>query len=283
MLLNLRQNADGSVMGFAQGKDGRFIGQARWVKSSAVGARIAASAVALVGHAMLVEISHKLDRVEAKLNLVVQALADDRRADLRGCIKQVEDALRLRSVKNRDGLLYATAPRLRAAVEKEIQALERAVEQLPTPPKKFINGFFWDTTSETLKALKECEASVLAIMEGIRAIGRLYTALDSAEGDVAWSVTAELLNDLKMLDLRKVYFKARMVRPSERHPWPELFWSQTIEAVSQGHERALSFASAMADNAMPPALVLEFSSEEVTAIIDARTADKVTTTGGRVA
>ncbi|MFP3581890.1 hypothetical protein SB659_20220, partial [Arthrobacter sp. SIMBA_036] len=81
------------VLGVAQGPDGRFIGQARWVKVSGVGSKLLSSATMLAGHAMLLEISQKLDRIERKVERIAQALRDDRREGLRGSIDAVHNAL----------------------------------------------------------------------------------------------------------------------------------------------------------------------------------------------
>jgi hypothetical protein len=56
VVLHLKPNADGSVMGWAQGPDGRFIGQAQWTKATTWGTRVVSSTAVLAGHIMLVEI-----------------------------------------------------------------------------------------------------------------------------------------------------------------------------------------------------------------------------------
>ena len=48
VLMSLYRYPDGSVGGFAQASNGQIIGQAKWVKATAMGARVAASATMLV-------------------------------------------------------------------------------------------------------------------------------------------------------------------------------------------------------------------------------------------
>jgi len=130
VVLHLKPNADGSVMGWAQGSDGKFIGQARWTKATTWGSRVVSSTAVLAGHVMLVEISRKLDRVEEKVDRISQALADDRRQALKAAVDSVAAALECQPKTARD-LLIATATPLRTAIRREIQALVRSLETTP--------------------------------------------------------------------------------------------------------------------------------------------------------
>lgn len=114
VILNLKPNADGSVMGWAQGSDGKFIGQARWTRATTWGSRVVSSVSVLAGHAMLVEISQKLDRIEAKVDRIKQVLDDNRREALKGAIASVTTALGCEPETARN-LLAPTATPLRNA------------------------------------------------------------------------------------------------------------------------------------------------------------------------
>jgi hypothetical protein len=126
VILNLKPNSDGSVMGWAQGSDGKFIGQARWTTATTWGSRVVSSASVLAGHAMLVEINHKLDQIEAKVDRVKQSLDDDRRQRLQASIDSVSTALACEPETARD-LLISSANDLRTAILQEIQALSRQI------------------------------------------------------------------------------------------------------------------------------------------------------------
>jgi len=78
------------------------------------------SAAVLAGHAMLVEISHKLDRIECKIDRVSRALADDRRQALKAAIDSVNAALDCEQPETSRDLLVATEANLRTSLRKEI-------------------------------------------------------------------------------------------------------------------------------------------------------------------
>lgn len=225
IVLHLKPNADGSVMGWAQGSDGRFIGQARWTKATTWGSRVVSSTAVLAGHVMLVEISQKLDRVEEKVDRISQALADDRRQALKAAVDSVVAALECGPKTARD-LLIATATPLRTAIRQEIQALARLIETTPMPPRSHAEGFIWDKGPNTRKALAEAEDSFLAALQGIRALVHLYLGL--GEDRTAWTSAHELLVQISEANVRDAWWKGRNLRPLNREDQPEAFWTRAI-------------------------------------------------------
>lgn len=186
--MNLYRSPDGSVLGVAQGPDGRFIGQARWVNVSGVGAKLLSSATMLAGHAMLLEISRKLDCVEHKLDRIAQALRDDRREGLRGAIDAIHNALSCRT-ETATPLLAGAATPLITHVRQEIRALQRDIDALKRMPEWHIAKAINDPSDDIHRALRVCEQSFLAIGEGRRPAARnraqLRTEWENGEGHVA--------------------------------------------------------------------------------------------------
>lgn len=264
VLMNLYRYPDGSVGGFAQASNGQIIGQAKWVKATAMGARVAASATMLVSHAMLFEISRNLDRIETKIDSIRQALDDDRRQALKGAISTVETALMVEDTSNARGLLYGAATPLRSAIEQEIVALLREINSIPQPPRKHIVGVVWDQSKKADKALAKCEGSVLAIFEGIRAICYLYLALDEPRS--AWEVVADLMGRLSAVKLEAAKDKARMLRVSPGGSWPEQFWVQAIDAINMSCEQAIEFVATTKTSEENLPLTIELLPEEVAQI-----------------
>jgi hypothetical protein len=236
VVLNLKQAGDGSVMGWAQGSDGRFIGQARWTKATTWGSRVISSAAVLAGHAMLVEISHKLDRIETKIDRVRQALSDDRRQALKAAINQVETALECDPTTGRDLLVAAAAP-LRTAVGQEIQALARSIEHTPMPSRWHTVRAVWDTAPDTRRDLSSAEGSLLAVMQGISALTRLYMALDEAR--TAWRAAHDLLLQLAAAGLQEAWRKARNLLPKDQYDQPEAFWTRAMAMIAEASAQAL--------------------------------------------
>ena len=220
VILNLRHNADGSLMGWAQGSDGRFIGQARWIKTTTWGSRLISSSAILAGHIMLVEISQKLDRIEAKVDRLLQALDDDRRQALKAAINSVGTALTCEPQTARD-LLAAAATPLRIAIGQEVQSLSRSIHRAPMPPRSYTKGAVWDTGPETRRDLLVAEASFLAALQGIRSLMRLYIGL--GEDRTAWRSAHALLLQLSDAGLSEAWWKARNVRPVDPQDQPEAF------------------------------------------------------------
>jgi hypothetical protein len=241
VVLNLRQAGDGSVMGWAQGSDGRFIGQARWTKATAWGSRVISSAAVLTGHVMLVEISQKLDRIETKIDRVREALSDDRRQALKAAIDQVETALGCDPATGR-GLLVAAAAPLRTAVGQEIQALARSIERVPTPSRWHAVKAVWDTASDTRRDLSSGEGSLLAVLQGISALTRLYMALDEVR--TAWRAAHDLLLQLAEAGLQNAWWKARKLFPKDQRDQPEAFWTRAMAMIAEARAQALTFSRA---------------------------------------
>jgi hypothetical protein len=243
VVLNLKPNADGSVMGWAQGSDGRFIGQARWTTATTWGSRVVSSTAVLAGHVMLVEISQKLDRIKGKVDRISQALADDRRQALKAAIDSVTAALECEPKTARDLLIAAATP-LRAAVRQEIQALERLIEEMPVPPRSHAEGFIWDKGPTTRRALAEAEESFLAALQRVRSLAHLYVSL--GEDRAAWTSAHELLVQLLEADLRGAWWKGRNLRPQSRDVQPEAFWTRAIAAIEEARTHRL----ALTDNVL---------------------------------
>jgi hypothetical protein len=239
VILNLKPAGDGSVMGWAQDSDGRFIGQARWTKATTWGSRVVSSTAVLAGHIMLVEISQKLDRIEAKIDRVQQALNDDRRQALKAAIDQVETALACDPKTGRD-LLIATSTPLRIATGQEIQALSRLIEEIPNPSSYHMIRVVWDVAANTRRDLKIAEESLLAILQGIRALSRLYLAL--GEEEIAWTVTRDLLDQLSTAGLEDARWKARRLLPANREDQPEAFWTRAMALLAEGRAQALAYS-----------------------------------------
>ena len=262
VVANLYEYADGSVLGIAKGPDGKIIGQARWVKGAAVTSRLAGSVAMLAGQAMLVQISQSLNRIEDKVDRILQALVDDRRAALNSAIKGVGDALKAGSPEISKGLLLNTAPQLRAAIEAEIQALRRIIDDVPEPDShvRIMGRDIFNGASDTRGKLAASENGLLAVLEGVRAMVTLYTALN--ETKLGWSIAETLFTELSTLDLKSLRRKARCIPMTGDQPWPEVFWEHAIEAVERGRRQAYEFTT----QGQPP-LELEFSPEESREII----------------
>jgi hypothetical protein len=251
-------------MGWAQGSDGKFIGQARWTKATTWGSRVVSSAAVLAGHVMLVEISQKLDRVEEKADRISQALADDRRQALKAAVDSVAAALECEPKTARD-LLIATATPLRTAIRQEVKALARSIETTPMPPRSHAEGFIWDKGPNTRKALAEAEESFLAALQGIRALAHLYLGL--CEDRTAWASAQELLVQISEANLRDAWWKGRNLRPQNRDDQPEAFWTRAIVAIEEARTHRL----ANSDDVLP-SLSLSLSNAElelITADFDA--------------
>ena len=268
VILNLKQNSDGSVMGFAHGSDGRFIGHARWTMATTWGARVISSASILAGHAMLVEISQKLDRIEAKVDRIKQALDDDRRQELKGAIDSVQSALLVRESEIGRGLLMAAAAPLQIAIRKELQALKRAIARAPMPPRSHAEGFVWDKAPQTREGLLSAESSFLAALQGIRTITHLYIAL--GEDTVAWESTHRLLTQLSEAELDDAWWKARNLRPTDCNDQPEAFWTRAMAIAVEGRTQALAFAQDAV-----PSLRLSLRPSEVNLVVGSLDTDKV--------
>jgi hypothetical protein len=238
VVLNLRPNADGSVMGWAQGSDGRFIGQARWIKATTWGSRLVSSTALLAGHVMLVEISAKLDRIEAKVDRVQHALDDDRRQALKAAIGSVDAALTCEPTTARD-LLTAAATPLRIAIGQEIQSLSRQIQQTPMPPRSYTKGAIWDNGPETRRDLSEAETSFLAALQGIRALTYLYIGL--GENRTAWRSAHDLLLRLSESGLNEAWWKARNLRPDNPQDQPEAFWTRAMGLITEAQTQALAY------------------------------------------
>jgi hypothetical protein len=232
VLLSLKQNADGSVMGWAQGADGRFIGQARWTGATTWGSRVVSSASALAGQVMLVEISQKLERIEAKVDRIKQALDDDRRQALKAAIDHAETA------QSRDLLVTGVVP-LRTAIAQEIQALVRQIDRTPLPSARHTVRAVWDTSRETRRELTLAQQSFLAIVAGISALVRLYLGL--GEDRAAWATANELLTELSRAGLRDAWWKARQILPANSDDIPEEFWNRAIAQLGEAVASSLAF------------------------------------------
>ncbi|MBP2297096.1 hypothetical protein [Azospirillum rugosum] len=259
VLMNLYRNPDGSVLGVAQGADGRFIGQARWVKVSGVGAKLLSSATMLAGHAMLLELSRKLDRVEHKVDRIAQALRDDRREGLRGAIDAVHNALSCRT-ETAAALLAGAATPLITHVRQEIRALQRDIDALRPMPEWHITKTFNDPSDDIRRALRVCEQSFLAIGEGIRTVGQLYVGLD--EPKTAWTAMGALFEELSGVGLDKAERRARQLQPTRPHPWPDRFWMEARRALDEVRLLAEENASEQPAVAFRP-LALEFGDGEL--------------------
>ena len=228
IIMNLSRNSDGTLNGFAREANGRFIGQAKWERVGGIGKRLATTAIALVGHVMLVEISVKLDRVESKVNRIDQALRDDRREGLLGAVNAVEHALQCeREVAEK--LLAGAATPLTQHIRMEAKSLQRDIQAIEEPPEWHITKFFNDPSDAIKDDLFKCEDSLISVLEGIRSLGQLYVGL--GQSGTAWKVIHDMLRGISRKDLIRAELIGRKLAPTDEHPWPDRFWMEAGKAV----------------------------------------------------
>jgi hypothetical protein len=208
---------------------------------------------------MLVEISQKLDHIEAKVDRISQALADDRRQALKAAIDSVATGLECEPKTARDLLIAAATP-LRTAIRREIQALARLIEATPMPPRSHAEGFIWDKGPNTRRALAVAEESFLAALQGIRGLAHLYVGL--GEDRAAWTSAHELLIQLSKVGLPDAWWKGRNLRPQNREDHPEAFWIRAIAVTEEARTHSLTCS----DNVLP-SLSLSLSDPELELIV----------------
>lgn len=261
IVATIYKHSDNSILGIAK-INGNIIGHAKLAGAAPLAAGLAVSVAALAAYAMIVDITNRLNRIESKVDRILQALADDRRASLYGAIKAVGDALQVLNQDTSRGLMHSIAPHLRSSIEAETVALRRLMELVPEPTNQVrIKGYsLFDGTDQTRKTLVQCEDAFLAIFEGIRALAQLYTAL--GEPKLAWSLTDRLLADLETLDLRDLHRKARYVPPQANGAWPELFWTNAMDAITAGRRQAEEYIAHG-----EPVLEIELTPEEARQLV----------------
>ena len=258
IILNLHRNADGSFLGVAK-KNGKFIGHAHWVKATGIGARIVGSVAMLAGHAVLIDISMKLSRIESKLDGIEKLLNAIIWKSLEGDIYSVARALSLKKQENVSAILASTAPKLESDLRICIKTLANDIAGLKEIPEWHITRVVNDPTEEVLATLAKSETSYAYVMHGIRALGQLYVGL--GEPEAAWQAMDSLLEDVSKVGLERAEWMARKVLPTVATPFPERFWmtAQTeVKAVLESVRR-------QAQDDGECAIEVEFTPEEMLA------------------
>lgn len=92
----------------------------------------------LAGHALLVEISRKLDRIERKVDRIEQILRSNTREALKAAIEGVYFAIDVSASDNKRHLLTNLILSLHTVIKQEIGLLKLQIQQAPEPPQKFI-------------------------------------------------------------------------------------------------------------------------------------------------
>lgn len=181
IVARMYRGPNGLYLGHAKGVNGKIIGNARWVKISSVGSRLFTSAGMLTGHLMLIEMSNKLDRVQATVDAIREALEDDRMQGLRAAIEGVKNSLEASVPGNRQSLMVATIPQLQKAVFQMIAALRREISDIPSPNEWRITDIVKDKQPEMRSKLSKAEKTFRACIEGISVLSQAYFAIDERE------------------------------------------------------------------------------------------------------
>ncbi len=230
VLLNLHKNADGSVLGIAR-RNGKIIGQARWIKTTEIGARVITSAALLAGHAMLIDISMKLDRIETKVDYIAKLLNTIVWKNLEGDISAVTTALSLTKAENKTAVLTATTPKLESDLKVCIKALTDDIAGMPSTPDFAIVKLVNDPSKAIRQTLVKSEASFAYILLGIKALAQLYVGI--GEQKAAWCAMERLFEELEKVGIDRAERKARMLEYSKHDPFPERFWTDARSLISE--------------------------------------------------
>ena len=223
IVARMYRGPDGLYLGHARAANGEIVANARWVKISTVGSRLLTSAGLLTGHLMLIEMSNKLDRVQAGVDAIKAGLEDDRIQSLQAAIEGVENALGTSISKNRHALMVATIPTLQEAVRRMIAALKREIADIPAPDAWKFNPFK-DYQAEVRARLSKAERTFVACLQGISVLSQAYFALD--ERETGCRSAQRLLHELKDTGISDAEYRTRLLIPTNFEDRPERQWSE---------------------------------------------------------
>jgi hypothetical protein len=222
VVARLYRGSDGLYLGHAKGINGEIVGNARWLKMSTVSARLLTSAAALTGHLMLIEMSNKLDRVQAVVDAIKAGQDDDRVQRLRAAIAVVEDALESDIAENRHALMTATIPQLRAAVQQMIAQLKREVADVPLPGTNW--NPFVNQAEQARAQLNRAAKTFDLCIKGISILSQAYFALGHRQ--TGRNSALRLLKELQDTGTADVEYKARRLLPKDESDRPERIWAE---------------------------------------------------------
>lgn len=223
VIARLYRRPDGLYLGHARAANGQIVGNAQWVKISTLGSRLLTSTGMLTGHLMLVEMSNKLDRVQAGVDSIRAALEDDRMESLRAAIDGLKNAVEATSPDNRNALMRATIPGLQKAVYQMIAALRREISEVPSPNEWRVTDVVKDKQPQMRLKLGQAEMTFRACLEGISVLSQAYIALNEVE--IGFKTSQNLIRKLQDAGTKEAENKARRLMPKNDDERPEKLWT----------------------------------------------------------
>lgn len=231
--LNLRP--DGTYDAFVKGADGKIAAVARLQR---VGPRLLTSAGMLAGHALLVQISSQLDRLQDAVSTVRDLMRAEKYGSIQGAVA------RMATLRDDDPQLPSELQdivgRLSDALGQIVEMARVSMHAIPAPPETPL-GHMTRGSKPTESALTAAEADVRVVLRGLNALVQAKWLLSGLEN--AAQMAEHWLTTVLGLPLDEAEIKARGIPATRAEERRELFWQETRRALETALERVRASAS----------------------------------------
>ncbi len=198
---------------FVKGKDGKIVAVARLEKA---GSALMSSATTLAGHAMLVQISTQIERLQGTVEQVLAKMDAARLGKVDAALAFLAHTHHYRP-EHHTPMLRNAVQTLSNVLADALRDVEQGIAAIPEPQEWNLTRAVWDTTGRTAEALDRVTASMRMVLLCLTVLGQAQLHLNDEDGAV--SIMGDWLRRALDLDLARAELLARrlpVVREEER-------------------------------------------------------------------
>ncbi len=222
----LFKDAAGNIQGVFY-KNGKIVEHAKF---KAVGPNLLKAATAIATQALLIHIAVQLNRVEKKIDRIIDELHNDRISEIQTGIDLYEQAISMKSIEKRDGQLNNAIQSLTTGLNKSMRSLKIQIGEIPDAENGFFDNFLKKKSDIVAEKYRPAEETFLACIAGIKTLSECYIALD--EGDAGLGALSKYIKELNSNNIKDVAKKARIL-PKKGQFLPEESWKAFAENAPQ--------------------------------------------------
>jgi hypothetical protein len=232
---SLHARGDGLFDAFVKSKEGKILSVARLERA---GSALLSSATMLAGHAMLMQISAQIDRLQGSVDEVLARMDNARIGQINAALSYLSEQSFYKP-EHRDNMLRNAVQKIDEVFHAALQDISYGIGNVPPPPAWNLTRVVWDTSGKTVEKLDQAAASMRIALLCLDAIGKTQIQLNGEDG--AAGIMLNRVSMLLDLPLKQAESLARRIPVTCDEDRRDRFWIEAHHALAKTHEKLAEF------------------------------------------